>query len=286
MIMNWKRKVAALVMAAMLTGGLSSAASADYYGSYSYPAQAVNESIGDSADLLLLTERIIAYRDMAARCGEEYVKPYFESRGIGLTDLEAEAIAFASLEITAESEPWGTDMISYSAECAVTSTDWFDKLYGNKSYLESYRANVVQLTKLSQELAPARMSYAQYGDSESAEVLRDRQFEREDLYQTFENFWKYWHGKGASVFASKDNVFVHIGPFLESPPQALLSSDECLYPVYKDGKPCLYILGNGARWLKVICANGLVGYVQEEEIYWPCNIANGPEDYIISYVEQ
>ena len=133
-MMNWKRKSAALALALFLTAG-AGVASADFYGSYSYPGQMVNESTGETAEFLHLSERIIALRDMAASCGEEYVKPYFENQGIALTDLEAEAVAFAFLKITAETEESAEGPISYSAECVVDSTEGFDSVYANESYI-------------------------------------------------------------------------------------------------------------------------------------------------------
>lgn len=283
--MNWKRKTTALALALFLTAGIG-AASADFYGSYSYPGQMVNESTGETASFLNLSERIIALRDMAASCGEEYVKPYFESQGITVTDLEAEAVAFVFLKITAETEESMGEPISYSAECVVDSTMGFDTIYANKAYIDNYVANAKFLAKVNQEIMPARMSYAQYGDSESADVLKTSSYERTELFQTFDNLWDYWHGDGASVWTNKDRVFVHIGPFLEAPPNACLSLGDRLYPYYKDGKACLYIDGNDTRWLKVIYANGLVGYVQEEEIYWPSYVTMDPEDYVVTYVEE
>ena len=284
-MMNWKRKTAALSLALFLTAGVG-VASADFYGSYSYPGQMVNESTGETAEFLYLSERIIALRDMAASCGEEYVKPYFESQGIALTDLEAEAVAFAFLKITAETEESAEGPISYSAECVVDTTEGFDTVYANEAYIDNYVVNAKYLAKVNQEIMPARMSYAQYGDSESADVLKTSTYERTEIFETFANIWTYWHGTGASVWANRDRVFAHIGPFLEAPPNACVDTGDRLYPYYKDGKPCLYIDGNETRWLKVIYANGLVGYVQEEEIYWPDNVTMDPEDYIVTYVEE
>ena len=180
--------------------------------------------------------------------------------------MEAKAIAFAALQMYDLQQNSNGSEVSFSAKGEANSgadDHWLTSIYENKKYINAFIDTYEETRNANAQSLPAAKSYAQYGDSMSAESLRYCNSKLYDLYSKFENMESYW-APGIRLILTGDYVNFRTAPSTDSNVIDSLMSGEETAPL--EGA----FEAEGRQWWKAINAKGEVGYVSADFVRVAC----------------
>ncbi len=260
--MRGKNFAAGLLIGLMLclnAGG----AEAKVYNTAASESRTINVEIGENADFLSAQTRVSASFAMAEKCADEHVKPYFSSKGITLSDAEAQAVAFGALELSDVNAGKRANSVYFKASGHVYYDDSLDYVYENKKFINAFIAIKNELADNFRTMGPALAGYAQYKGDDNAEILRAGNTQRQALYQRFVNMQEYF-ARGARLLVTGSDVNFRSEPNTNCKVLDVLQPDEVLTPAGSSFE------AEGRTWYKAVSAKGDVGYVAVDYVKVVC----------------
>lgn len=226
---------------------------AKVYDTSASATRTVDAAAGADVSFLALQTQVAASFDMADKCAAEHVKPYFAAKGITLGDEVARAVGFGALELSNMDKGHSGNSVYFKADGHVYYDESLDYVYENKKFINAFVAAYNELAAINRDMGPALAGYAQYKDSDSAEILRSCNAQRQDLYQRFANMQEYFL-PGAMLLVTGSDVNFRSEPNTSCEVVDVLQVDEQLQPVRS-------VNSDGRNWYYAINAKGDYGYV-------------------------
>jgi hypothetical protein len=247
------KKIAVGLLAGLMICLNAGCIEAKVYDTSASATRTVDAAAGANVSFLALQTQVAASFDMADKCAAEHVKPYFAAKGITLSDDVARAVGFGALELSNTDKGSSGSNVYFKAEGHVYYDESLDYVYENKKFINAFVAAYNELAAINRDMGPALAGYAQYKDSDSAEILRSCNAQRQALYQRFANMQEYFL-PGAMLLVTGSDVNFRSEPNTSCEVVDVLQMDEQLQPVRS-------VNNDGRNWYYAINAKGDYGYV-------------------------
>ncbi|MGM9568896.1 MAG: SH3 domain-containing protein [Phascolarctobacterium sp.] len=263
--MRLKSLTLGLALALLISAPLTTEASV-YEKEASMEFNIIDTQIGKTVDFVELQNHYIVKRDLAFVCARDYVKPCFSKKGITLSDVEAQAVAFGAMQLeNGKHTSTSDDEYAYKAK-GVIYEDWeLAGVYENKKFMQAYVALQKEISAIYDAYAAVVDFYYDNKnspriDAKTLETLKEMNIKLTSVYRTLENMELFWQ-HGRKFVLTGDDVNFRSAPSTNSEVLDSLRLNEELYPMTGE---VLEI--EGRRWVQAINAKGQEGYVSADYV--------------------
>lgn len=251
--MHLKNLALGLAAVSMLSAPLSTEAKI-FQDEFSFGPVSIDESVGQTAEYLLLDTHFLVKWALMDKCVQNCVKPYFDNRPFTLSSEEYDAIAFGAMHLENVKETVTATDVSVSAQGSVSNTRILERIYHNKKFMQAYVDIMRQYTALNSIIEDDIAEYYRTGNNNPTLARKTLYGKRLPLYRTLQRMEEFWTPGMKLTLAGYEADF-YSEPSFNSQVIDVLYAPEILAPlntVFDENRLC---------WSQAINAKGQVGYV-------------------------